>query len=233
VPAVQDPTTLRQVPLFADMVAPELAILNRLMRQHVLPAGARILMTDQLEDTAYVVRTGVVKRVVEQADGTELTLALLGPGDVISALTIGECPDSAHSIVSLDPTNLFWIDRTEFEKCVRTMPVLSANLSTVLGRAVRLANDRIEALAGMDVRSRLVRHLLLLARDYGQPTDHAEGNSVRIPLRLTQGDLAHLVGASRARVNQAVSELRRRGAVGSSGDHCLVIDDMATLQRLR
>jgi CRP/FNR family transcriptional regulator, cyclic AMP receptor protein len=233
VPAVQDPTTLRQVPLFADMVTPELAVLNSLMRQHTLPAGARILMTDQLEDTTYVVRTGVVKRVVEQADGTELILALLEPGDVIGALTIGESPDNAHSIVSLDPTNLFWIDRKEFEKCVRTMPALSANLSTVLGRGVRRANERIEALAGMDVRSRLVRHLLLLARDYGQPTDTAEGSSVRIPLRLTQGDLAHLVGASRASVNQAVSELRRRGAMGSCGDHCLVISDMASLERLR
>jgi CRP/FNR family transcriptional regulator, cyclic AMP receptor protein len=229
VPAVQDPTTLRQVPLFADMVTPELAVLNRLMRQHVLPAGARILMTDQLEDTAYVVRTGVVKVVVEQADGTELILAILGPGDVIGALTIGESPDGAHSILSLDQTNLFWIDRKEFEKCVRTMPTLSANLSTVLARRVQLANDRIEALAGIDVRSRLVRHLLLLAREYGEPADEA----VRIPLRLTQGDLAHLVGASRARVNQAVTELRRRGALGSSGNHCLLISDMATLERLR
>jgi CRP/FNR family transcriptional regulator, cyclic AMP receptor protein len=229
VPAVQDPTTLRQVPLFADMVTPELAVLNRLMRQHVLPAGARILMTDQLEDTAYVVRTGVVKVVVEQADGTELILAILGPGDVIGALTIGESPDGAHSILSLDQTNLFWIDRKEFEKCVRTMPALSANLSTVLARRVQLANDRIEALAGIDVRSRLVRHLLLLAREYGEPADEA----VRIPLRLTQGDLAHLVGASRARVNQAVTELRRRGALGSSGNHCLLISDMATLERLR
>jgi len=233
VPAVQDPTTLRQVPLFADMVTPELAVLNRLMRQHVLPAGARILMTDQLEDTAYVVRTGVVKVVVEQADGTELILAILGPGDVIGALTIGESPDGAHSILSLDQTNLFWIDRKEFEKCVRTMPTLSANLSTVLARRVQLANDRIEALAGIDVRSRLVRHLLLLAREYGQPAVEADGSVVRIPLRLTQGDLAHLVGASRARVNQAVTELRRRGALGSSGNHCLLISDMAALERLR
>lgn len=232
-PAVQDPTTLRHVPLFADMATPELAVLNKLMRQHVLPAGARILMTDQLEDTAYVVRTGVVKIVVEQADGTELIIAILGPGDVIGALTIGESPDGAHSILSLDPTNLFWIDRKEFEKCVRTMPALSANLSTVLARRVQLANDRIEALAGIDVRSRLVRHLLMLARDYGEPADEADGSVVRIPLRLTQADLAHLVGASRARVNQALTELRRRGALGSSGNHCLLISNMAALESLR
>lgn len=230
-PAINDPTKLREVALFRDMHTAELAVLNGLMRQHVLPAGARILMSDQLGDTAYVVRTGVVEIVVEQADGTELISALLGPGDVIGALTIGESPDDAHSIVSLDTTYLFWIDRKEFEKCLRAMPTLTANLSSVLARRVQLANDRIEAMAGMDVRSRLVRHLLLLARQYGQATD--EGSFIRIPLRLTQGDLAHLVGASRVRVNQAVSELRRRGAVASCGDHCLVIRDMAALERLR
>jgi len=221
------------VALFRDMTLQDLAVLNGLMRRQVLPAGARILTTEQLEDTVYIVHTGVVKIVVEQTDGTELILAILGPGDVIGALTIGESPDNAHSILSLDETKLFWIDRKAFERCLRTMPLLSANLSTVLARRVRLANDRIEALAGMGVRSRIVRHLLLLVRQYGQPTEDRKNDCVRIPLRLTQGDLAHLVGASRARVNQALSELRRHGVGEDSGDHCLVIHDVAALERLR
>ncbi len=232
-PAIHDPTALRQVALFAGMATSDLAVLNKLMRQHVLPAGARILMTNQLEDTAYIVQTGVVKIVVDQADGTELVLALCGSGDVIGALTLGETPDGAHSILPLEETKLLWIDRKEFEQRLRTMPALSANLSTVLARRVRFDHDRIQAMAGMDVRSRLVRHLLLLARQYGQPTDNGVAGGVRIPLRLTQGDLANLVGASRVRVNQAVSELRRRGILANSEDHCVVIRDLAALERLR
>jgi CRP/FNR family transcriptional regulator, cyclic AMP receptor protein len=233
VPAINDPTLLRHVALFRDMPTAELAVLNGLMRRQILPAGARIVMTDQLEDTAYVVQSGLVKIVVEQADGTELIVAILGPGDVISALTIGESPDGAHSILSLDETKLLWIDREAFERCVRTMPALSANLFTVLARRVRLANERIEALAGMDVRRRIVRHLLFLAREYGQPAEEGDGSIVRIPLRLTQGDLAHLVGASRVRVNQSVSELRRRHIIENRGDHCLLIHDMAALEKMR
>jgi CRP/FNR family transcriptional regulator, cyclic AMP receptor protein len=213
------------------MALPELAVLNGLMRRHVLPAGSRVLMTEQLEDTAYVIQTGLVKVVVEQADGSELILAILGPGDVIGALTIGESPDGAHSILPLDETNLFWIDRHAFERCLQTMPELSANLSGVLARRVRLANDRIEAMAGMDVRARIVRHLLLLAREYGE--QKADEACVRIPLRLTQGDLARLVGASRVRVNHALSELRRRQVVEMHGDHCLRIRDLAALEKLR
>lgn len=232
-PAIGDPTELRRVALFRDLSLSQLAVLNGLMRRHVLSAGARVLMTDQLVDTAYVIQTGLVKVVVEQADGSELILAILGPSDVIGALTIGESPDGAHSILPLGDTNLFWIDRHAFERCLQTMPELSANLSGVLARRVRLANDRIEAMAGMDVRTRIVRHLLLLAREYGEVTDGDGGGSVRIPLRLTQGDLARLVGASRVRVNHALSELRRRQTLEVHGDHQMWIRDLAALEKLR
>ena len=231
-PAIPDPTNLRNVALFRDMRLPELAVLNGLMRRQVFPAGVRIVVTEQLEDTAYVIRTGVVKVVVEQADGSEMILAILGPGEVISALTIGDCSGAASSIVSLDEATLFWIDREAFERCLQTMPTLSRNLSTILGRRVRLANERIEALAGLDVRGRIVRHLLLVGREYGQPMEGTKG-CVLIPLRLTQGDLASLVGASRVSVNQVLGELRRRQIVETKGDHCLVIRDRAALERLR
>jgi CRP/FNR family cyclic AMP-dependent transcriptional regulator len=233
VPAILDPSHLRRLALFRDMALPQLAVLNGLMRRHVLPAGSRILMTEQLEDTAYIIQTGVVKVVVEQADGTELILAILGPGDVLWAPTIGETGDGAHSVLPLDETEMFWIDRQAFEHCLETMPALNANLSLVLARRVRLANGRIEALAGMDVRSRIVRHLLLLAREYGRPAEDEMDSSVRIPLRLTQGDLARLVGASRVRVNHAMSELRRRQVVEMRGDREVWIRDVAGLEKLR
>ncbi len=232
-PAILDPSHLRRLALFREMTLPQLAVLNGLMRRHVLPAGSRILMTEQLEDTAYIIQTGVVKVVVEQADGTELILAILGPGDVLWAPTIGETSAGGHSVLPLDETDMFWIDRHEFERCLETMPALNANLSLLLARRVRLANDRIEALAGMDVRSRIVRHLLLLAREYGQPTSDSADQSILIPLRLTQGDLARLVGASRVRVNHAMSELRRRQLVEVRGDRQVWICDVCALEKLR
>jgi CRP/FNR family transcriptional regulator, cyclic AMP receptor protein len=207
----------------------QLAVLNGLMR----PPRTRLMLDDHLADTAYVIHKGLVKVVVDQSDGSELILAILGPGDVMGELTIGDCLGGARSIVSLDETSLFWLDRSAFEQCLQTMPTLSANLSNILARRVRTANERIEALAGLDVRSRVVRHLLLLAREYGEAIDCGGGDAVRIPLRLTQGDLGRLVGASRVRINHALSELRRREVVMDRGDHCLVITDMAALQKLR
>jgi CRP/FNR family cyclic AMP-dependent transcriptional regulator len=236
-PAIPDPTYLRQVTLFRDMALPDLAVLNGLMRRQVFPSGVRVVVTEQLEDTAYVIRTGAVKVFVEQADGNDVMLAILGPGDVIGALTVGQGSGDtfgdACSIVSLEETTLFWIDCEALERCLRTMPLLSANLVTVLARRVRLANERIEALAGPDVRGRIVRHLLLLAREYGEPADEAGKGTIRIPLRLTQGDLASLVGTSRTSVNQALGELRRRRLLSTDEGQHLLIHDLEALGSLR
>lgn len=232
-PAIPDPTYLRQVALFRDMALPDLAVLNGLMRRQVFPAGVRIVVTEQLDDTAYIIRTGAVKVVVEEANGNELLLTILGPGEVIAAVTVGDCHSGACSIVSLDETTLFWIDRNAFEQCLQSMPVLSANFSSMLARRVELANERIEALLGLEVQRRIVRHLILLAREYGQPVGAETNGCISIPLRLTQGDLASFVGASRVRVNQTLRELRRREVLGTNGDHGLLIRDLSALEQLR
>lgn len=232
-PAVSDPTQLRRITLFRGMTLSQLALLNGLMRRQVVPAGARIVMTDQLGDTAYVIQDGIVRIVRAQSDGTELLLEFLGPGDVIGALTIGEASGCAHSVLPLDETHLLWIDRLAFERCVQTMPELSANLSGVLARQLHLANDRIEALAGLDVRARVVRHLLLLARHYGDSLEDPAPDGVRIPLRLTQADWATMIGASRVSVNHAMAELRRRKVLETAGNRQLLIRDLAALEKLR
>ncbi len=232
-PAVSDPTQLRRITLFRGMTLSQLALLNGLMRRQVVPAGARIVMTDQLADTAYVIQNGIVRIVRAQSDGIELLLEFLGPGDVIGALTIGEASGCAHSVLPLDETHLLWIDRHAFERCVQMMPELSANLSGVLARQLHLANDRIEALAGLDVRARVVRHLLLLAHHYGDLLEGPVPDCVRIPLRLTQGDWATMIGASRVSVNHAMAELRRRKILETTGNRQVLIRDMAALEKLR
>src|SRR3712207_2443777 len=151
-PAIPDPTYLRQVPLFRGLELPDLAVLNGLMRRQVFPPGVRIVTAGQLDDTTYIVREGTVKVQVEQADGAEVIVAILGPGEVIDASSVGDRFGEGCSILSLEETTLFWIDREAFEHCLASMPTLTANLARLLARRLRLANERIEALEALDVR---------------------------------------------------------------------------------
>ena len=104
---------------------------------------------------------------------------------------------------------MLWVDRTTFRSGVEASPVLARNLADSLSRRVRLANAHLLSLATLDVPGRVASQILSLSREYGEGTP----DGVRIPIRLTQSDLAELVGASRVRVNQALGYLRKRQAI--------------------
>jgi CRP/FNR family cyclic AMP-dependent transcriptional regulator len=67
----------------------------------------------------------------------------------------------------------------------------------------------------------------VLAQEYGEAVD----TGTRIPIRLTQGDLASLVGASRVRANQALVLLKRKGAISTDQYHHITVHNEDVLSR--
>jgi len=224
-PAIPDPTFLRRMTIFQDLELGDLAVLNGLMRRQELPAGARLMASDTHGDSAYVIRHGAVKVHVEQEDGRDVIVAILGPGEIVGEMSVIDRETRSGSVVTLEDSVLFWIDREAFQTCLRTMPRLTLNLTEILSRRLRIANERIKALATLDVYGRIAHHLLVLAKEYGEEVD----GGTLIPIRLTQGDLASLVGASRVRANQALVQLTRRGAITTDARHHITVLSMDLL----
>jgi CRP/FNR family cyclic AMP-dependent transcriptional regulator len=100
------------------------------------------------------------------------------------------------------------------------MPTMTFNLASILSRRLRLANAHLAALATMDIEHRLADQLLSLAEEYGE---EAPGGGCLIPFRLTQGDLAALVGASRVRVNQILVGWKHEELLTVNGRHVVTL----------
>ncbi len=71
-------------------------------------------------------------------------------------------------------------------------------------------------------RSLPATQILALAEGYGEKVP----DGIRIPFRLTQTDLADLVGASRVRVNQAIGFHKRQGHISSGRNHRITVHDL-------
>ena len=79
----------------------------------------------------------------------------------------------------------------------------------VLARRLRETDELVEDAIFLDVPGRLAKKLLELAEDYGR-----EGpDGTVIGIRLTQSDLAAMVGATRESVNKHLSAFRARGTI--------------------
>jgi CRP/FNR family cyclic AMP-dependent transcriptional regulator len=107
-------------------------------------------------------------------------------------------------------------------------PPVAHNLVRILASRVRLDNELIQALATLDVYGRVARQLLAFADKYGES---GEGESVLIPISLTQGDIADLVGASRKRVNQVMVFFREQEFIALNAAGRMVVLNRAGLAK--
>ena len=229
-PSPTEPGTLAELALFRGVPARELERFAPLLHRRVFPAGSTVMAADQPGDAAYVIISGSAKVHVIRPDGVEVILAILGPGEVVGEMSLADSLGRSADVTTLEESVLLWMDRIAFGSSLGESPVLARNLASLLSRRVRLTNAHLLSLAALDVPGRVASQLLALAREYGEST--SEGT--RVPMRLTQSDLAGLAGASRVRVNQALGYFRERGLISMDREgHFTVRDEDALARRTR
>lgn len=226
---LNDPEMLTEVTLFQGLTPKQLARLKDLLDQRTFPGGTNIMTAEQPGEIVYVIQQGTVKIFMNQADGTSVILAILGAGDVVGEMSMIDSVGRSANVVTLEDTTLIWMDRVAFQYCLETMPKITYNLVRILSQRVRLANEQIQALASLDVYGRVARQFLAFAERYGKPMK--DGETI-IPIRLTQSDLAHLVGASRKRVNQVMVSFKRNNYIAVDPNSRIIILDREALANL-
>jgi CRP/FNR family cyclic AMP-dependent transcriptional regulator len=230
-PALPDPAVLSELVLFRDLEPEQLSWLNDHLHLKTFPAGSNIVAAEQPGEVVYIVLEGTIKISIEQVDGTEVILAILGPGDTVGELSLIDSAGRSANVVTMERSSLVWMDRDTFWESLQKMPAITYELLHVLGDRLRLANEQIQALATLDIYGRVARQILAIAARYGQVT--ADGEIV-IPIRLTQGDIASLVGASRERVNQVMVTYKQQNYISIDQNYRIIIHDrQALVQRCR
>ena len=224
-----DPDPLVDLPLFQGLTTEQLSRVRPLLRHRTVPAGTNIITVEQPGELVYVILSGTAKIHVEQPDGRDVILAILGPGEVVGEMSVADRLARSATVKTLEDCRLLWMDHTRFRHCLQTIPEMTYNLVRILSRRLRLADAHIQSLAALDVYGRVARQILAFAQEYGQI---AANGDIVVPLRLTQSDLADLVGASRVRVNQVLVDYRERGYISVDPNHHIAVHDRESLARL-
>ena len=219
---------LAGIGLFQGLTPEQLLRVGRSVRRRAFAEGTNIFTTEQPGEALYFILSGKVKVFIEQRDGTDVTLSILGRGDTFGEMSMFDDAGRSASALIVEDLILLWMDRQAFQDCLADVPPLWHNLVRILSARVRFADEHIQALARLDVYGRVAHQLLNFADRYGQPD--ADGQ-VFIPLRLSQGDLADLVGASRKRVNQVIVAFKSQGLIAVDEDGRFSILDRDALER--
>ena len=201
-----EPQDLIRFSLFEGLTDREREELAGRMRRTTFPSGTRVLSAQQPGEAVYLLEKGAVKIQLDREDGSETTLALLGPGDTVGEMSLLDHHGRSANVVAHEDTTCLWMDRTAFLETVEAVPVLSRNIVQQLSDRLRSANQQILALSTLDVAGRLARQILTFVSRYGETTE----DGIFIPFSLTQSDLAGMVGATRERVNRVMVTFKKK-----------------------
>ena len=220
--------SLKDVALFQGLSEEEMSRIAGSLYLRDFPANAMLITEGQPGEVVYVILSGTVKVFSVQPDGNEVIISIVGPGDTVGEMSLVDSVGRSASVVTLEPSTLLWMHRTAFQEALETMNAFARNLVYILNSRLRLSNEQIQTLASLDVNGRVARQLLAFADKYGQC---AENGDEHIRLRLTQSDIADLVGASRKRVNQVIVAFKRQELISIDDDYRITIHNRDKLAR--
>jgi CRP-like cAMP-binding protein len=189
-------------------------ILQRAFVRHIADGAPLAARGAAAEEWCGVARGAVRVSTVSLA-GKQVTLTYAEPGTWFGDIALFDGLPRTHDAHAHGATTLLVVRKGDFHALLARHVELYEALLRLNCRRLRLMFDQIEELATRPLQARLARQLLQLARSYGiEEGPHGQGGgAIRIGLALAQEDLAHLLGASRQRVNQELKGFERDGAI--------------------
>ncbi len=156
-----------------------------------------------------IVVSGRIKICASSAEGKEMVLAVLGKGEVLGEMAILEDKPRSADATALERTEVLVLHRREFVPFLERNPKLCVRLLRVLSARLRRTSELAEDRVFLSLSSRLAKMLLDLAG--GNSADLAP--NARVDFRMSQKDLAALLGASRESVNKQLSAWQHSGLI--------------------
>lgn len=200
---------LSQINLLHDLTPEDLRTIERLVPVLSYPPGSMVYEPTGRLNRLYFLKRGRVRLYWVSSDGKELTLAVLKDGSIFGESDNFATGAGACYAETLSDTLVCTMTTRDLVRFMVKRPMVAIKMIEILPRALREAQGFAATLALHDVRTRLLYLLVKLADEFGL----GEGSYIRLDLKLTHQDLAHMIGATRESVSGALSDLSRKGIV--------------------
>jgi CRP/FNR family transcriptional regulator, cyclic AMP receptor protein len=208
------------------LTSEEMAALEAAGRRRDFRRGAVIFREADRTDSVVVLRSGRVKVSVDTAGGTEVVLAVRGPGALLGELAAIDREPRSATVSAIEPIVALAVPLAAFEGFLQEHGRVALLLMRSLTAKLRDADRKRIEFGAHDTIGRVAARLVEMAERFGQPA--AEG--VKIGLPFSQDELAGWTGASREAVSKALGMLRSAGEIRTSR-MSVVVKDLDALRR--
>lgn len=212
---------LETLPFFSDLSHDQFVRLASRSRIRPFKAGEMIAREDEPVRAFYLLVSGRAKIFKISPEGREQTLYVFGPGEPFClCAAFGESGFPANA-ASLEPCRVLVVPADALEDLAREVPGLLFNFLAVLSRRLKDVMRLVETLTMREIPQRVAAFILHTAGE-GGPEAEAEGTTIE--LRITQRELAKILGSTPEALNRALKRMQGDGLLEVHGRSLRVLD---------
>jgi len=175
----------------------------------------------------YLLETGFLKILQLTADGTEVIVRFIAPGEPFGGVVaLGNAAYPVTAVVVQPSTARSWA-RDIVTQLLAQMPQVRVNIMREMTTHMTDALTRVRELTTARVGQRLAHALLRLSRQCGQ----AVPEGVLIPQPLTRQELADLTGATLYTVSRTLAKWESDGLL-ESRNRRLLLKSLKTIEQI-
>jgi len=201
---------LKHVSLFSSLDEQALSILVEKMVARSFPKNAILINEGDESDSMYVILAGKVKVFSRDENGKEVIINFQGEGEYFGELSLLDGHTRSVSVMTIENSKFGVIAKPDFDQILAHHPHIALKLIKQLSERLRALTENVKSLALMDVYGRVAKTLLEMA-------EPGEGDKRVIKQKLTQQDIANIVGASREMVTRIIKDLTVGGYIDIQG----------------
>lgn len=195
-----DAAVLAEVDLFGSLPPEAVERIAAAAQQRTLRRGDVLFHEGDEGTELFLVQTGRIAIANKSFDGRESVVALMEAGDVFGEMSLFDGHGRSAEARALETSSVYAVPFEPLRELFREQPDLLWSVVALLARRIRNMDVALADSVFLDVTGRTAKRLLELA-----------GEKDEFTLPITQEELAGLVGASRERVNKAISSFVRLG----------------------
>jgi CRP/FNR family cyclic AMP-dependent transcriptional regulator len=178
--------------------------------------GDVVVMAGDPGGDLLVVAAGRLKVLARSPDGTDVVLAMVGPGDTLGELSLMDRAPRSATIEAAEASVVVKVSGDVVRATIRRNPDLAEELIAQQSATIRRVTGMVADLVFLDVPRRVAKYVV-------ERADHRG----RADLGMSQSELAAAIGGVRQTVNVALRGLERRGWIRVEGRVVMVHDRTA------
>ena len=211
---------IKMMPHFSGLSAPEYDTIRQYFHEKRVIKGEILLFEGDTADTLYFMIEGVVKVYKTSADGKEQILQIIRPGESFNDVPVFSGEVNLASAEAMSNVSVCTVKKSDMENILKEYPQVAMNVIQILSQRVVHLVSLVEDLSFRNVTGRVAKVLLEYAGDGSDDKP-----------RLTQQEMAAMIGTAREMVGRSLKTLEEEGSIRMERNR-VIITNMEMLQAL-